>query len=160
LARVPAHYSRFTRTERAPRTCTHCAACEKLQVMGEPVMPKGKRTIFISYKLKAGVYLEDASGVYVSCCPALDLVSQGETHDEARRAINEAATMYLHHCKARGILDDILDGLGFEPATDEDDVEEDDEFVDVRELSDFEVFDIEVPLHLIASKGGAEACLS
>ncbi len=65
-------------------------------------------SIGVQFNLRAGVKYDDAAGVYVSCCPALEVFSQGETLEEAKDALTGAIVLYLRYCYSQKILDDIL----------------------------------------------------
>ncbi len=41
--------------------------------------------------------------LFVSRCPALKIVSQGRTMDEARAALDDSVRLYIEHCQRRGI---------------------------------------------------------
>ena len=50
---------------------------------------------------------------YVSCCPALDVYSQGDTEEEAHSNLREAVQLFISSCYERGTLDDVLKSSGF-----------------------------------------------
>jgi len=50
---------------------------------------------------------------YVSCCPVLDVWSQGETRTEATENLREALQLFLIDCFERGTLDKVLKESGF-----------------------------------------------
>ena len=50
---------------------------------------------------------------YVSCCPVLDVWSQGETKTEAKENLREALQLFLIDCFERGTLDKVLKESGF-----------------------------------------------
>lgn len=68
--------------------------------------------VFIHLQLSAQI-TEASEGGYVSYCPALDIVSQGETVREARANIKEAIELLLETCFARGTLAKRLAKSGF-----------------------------------------------
>ena len=45
---------------------------------------------------------------YVSCCPVLDVWSQGETKEKATENLREALQLFLIDCYERGTLDKVL----------------------------------------------------
>ena len=55
-------------------------------------------------------------GVFVASCPVLDVVSQGDTEQEAKRNLSEAVCLFLVSCFERGTLDEVLRHAGFTPA--------------------------------------------
>jgi len=50
---------------------------------------------------------------YVSCCPVLDVWSQGETREKATENLREALQLFLINCFERGTLDKVLKDCGF-----------------------------------------------
>ncbi len=53
---------------------------------------------------------------YVSCCPVLDVWSQGETKTEAAENLRDALQLFLIDCFERGTLDKVLKESGFTAA--------------------------------------------
>ena len=53
---------------------------------------------------------------YVSCCPVLDIWSQGETKEEATENLRETLQLFLIDCYERGTLDKVLKDSGFTAA--------------------------------------------
>ncbi len=51
---------------------------------------------------------------FVSYIPQLDLASCGETIDDARKNIREAAVLFFEEIKKMGTLKQVLDEAGFE----------------------------------------------
>jgi predicted RNase H-like HicB family nuclease len=52
---------------------------------------------------------------YVAACPALDVVSQGESAEEAKKHLAEALHLFLVSCLERGNLEAVLKECGFSP---------------------------------------------
>jgi predicted RNase H-like HicB family nuclease len=50
---------------------------------------------------------------YVSCCPVLDVYSQGETQEKAVKNLVEALRVFITSCFERGTLDEVLKACGF-----------------------------------------------
>ena len=50
---------------------------------------------------------------FLASCPALDVMTQGETEEQARANIAEALTLFLRSCIERGMLDAVLKQCGF-----------------------------------------------
>lgn len=72
---------------------------------------------FVSIKMQLSAQITKAEeGGYVSYCPALDIVSQGETIKEARANIKEAAELLIEVCFERGTLAKRLTKAGFRMA--------------------------------------------
>jgi predicted RNase H-like HicB family nuclease len=53
---------------------------------------------------------------YVSCCPVLDVWSQGETREKSIDNLREALQLFLLDCFERGTLDKVLKESGFSPS--------------------------------------------
>ena len=51
--------------------------------------------------------------LYVSCCPILDVYSQGDTAEEAKHNLIEAITLFAISCFERGTLEEVLKDCGF-----------------------------------------------
>ena len=52
---------------------------------------------------------------FVAQCPALDIASQGETVEEAKRNLTEATRAFLISCYERGAIEAVLKDCGFHP---------------------------------------------
>lgn len=52
---------------------------------------------------------------YVASCPALDVVSQGDSQEEAKVHLSEALVGFLESCFEHGALDAVLRECGFSP---------------------------------------------
>lgn len=83
---------------------------------------------------------------YVAACPALDVISQGETEEQAKKNLGEALHLFLVSCLERGTLDAVLRECGFAPSeapTSEADPTEE---------------KINIPLHLLAKFAESGQC--
>jgi len=69
----------------------------------------------IQLSVKLLVQIEREGDLYISSCPALDVHSQGDSEDEARRNIIEAVQLFLESCYERGVLEQVLKESGFHP---------------------------------------------
>jgi len=54
---------------------------------------------------------------FVAILPALDLVTQGDTLDEAAKNAGEAASLFIEECREHGTLDQVLVNLGWKRKT-------------------------------------------
>ena len=113
------------------------------------------RGIEFVVKYMALFRLSDATGLYLSWCPLLDIKSQGRTEEEAKTSLNDAVRLFVRNCYRRGILDEVLLSLGLEPGPDDGDGDDDDgrECISVRPIAerDWEPWIGEVPLSLVAA---------
>jgi len=69
----------------------------------------------VSFRLPAAYRRDDEAGVFVGICPMLNVISQGETREEAARALSSAITLFLVNCAKRGIMDEAMGQLGLVP---------------------------------------------
>lgn len=70
----------------------------------------------LEFKVTVSVRVHEADGVHVASCPALDVVSQGESHADALTNLSQAIQLFLKTCYEMGTLDDVLREAEFEPA--------------------------------------------
>ncbi len=69
----------------------------------------------VEIRLKLPATVKKKRGWFVSCCPVLDVCSQGETKEKALENLVEAIRLFLISCYERGTLEDVLRDCGFEP---------------------------------------------
>lgn len=58
---------------------------------------------------------EDARECWIASCPEIDLVTQGDTFEEAEANLRDALDGWFWACLTRGTLDDALRECGFSP---------------------------------------------
>lgn len=104
----------------------------------------------VNFRLQAVFKLDDATNLFVSYCPALDIYSQGRTENEAKAAMRSAITLFVKYQYKRKKLDDLLNDRGFEPVEREA-MESAVEFIEVLRKDYPHAFDVFVPLHLLAA---------
>jgi len=68
---------------------------------------------YAEIKFRLPVSIKKKTGIYVACCPPLDIWSQGETISKARNNIKEAIRLFLITCIEMGTLDEVLRECGF-----------------------------------------------
>ncbi|MCG6552578.1 MAG: type II toxin-antitoxin system HicB family antitoxin [Candidatus Magnetominusculus sp. LBB02] len=59
------------------------------------------------------VKFKQKKDIVIASCPILDVVTQGETVDEARKNIKEAVTLFVLSCIDDGTLEAVLKECGF-----------------------------------------------
>jgi len=69
-------------------------------------------TVQVEFDLQCRVR-QDSDSRWISWCPLLDVYSQGESKDEAKRCLREAIGLWVESCLERGTLDAALEELGF-----------------------------------------------
>ena len=73
--------------------------------------------IELRFKMPFEIYLE--GGYYISNCPPLDVLSQGDTEQEAIDNLEEALGLFLEGCYVMGTLVTVLKESGFGVITSE-----------------------------------------
>ena len=69
----------------------------------------------IQFTIEVPIKLLQRKKWVVAACPVLDVNSQGETEQQARKNLGEAITLFLISCFERGTLDEVLKKCGFRP---------------------------------------------
>jgi predicted RNase H-like HicB family nuclease len=69
----------------------------------------------VTWMVKLPFMLRREGDIVVSCCPVLDVWSQGETEPKAKANLVEAVRLFLEDCFERGVLDKVLRDSGFSP---------------------------------------------
>jgi predicted RNase H-like HicB family nuclease len=67
----------------------------------------------IQFEMKLPITIKKKGKWYISSCPVLDVVTQGETEKKARSNIVEALTLFIASCYERGTLEEVLRECGF-----------------------------------------------
>jgi predicted RNase H-like HicB family nuclease len=73
----------------------------------------GKTSGILTIELKVGIETSREGKWYISSCPALDIVSQGETIKEAKEMIEDAIELFITSCIERGTLKEVLKDCGW-----------------------------------------------
>ncbi len=77
-------------------------------------------SIAITLTAKLPIEIKKKVKWFVASCPALDVVSQGKTEEEAKKNIAEALTLFLRSCLERGTLDAVFRQCGFKSVVEQD----------------------------------------
>lgn len=93
----------------------------------------------VIFKLSLPFTVKKKRMYYVSCCPVLDVWSQGETREKAIENLREALQIFLLDCFERGTLEKVLKESGFSALKTQ---------IQVKEKSD-ERHEIDVPLPFV-----------
>lgn len=64
---------------------------------------------------KLPIEVKKKGDIYVSCCPALDVWSQGDSKGEAEKNIKDAVSLFIISCFERGSIDQVLKDCGLHP---------------------------------------------
>lgn len=110
--------------------------------------------IDVRFNVQGAIREDRQTKSFVSYCPMLNLYSAGRTRIDAKKALVHAVDSYVRICYERGILGRILKdkGLIASPSVQPTHPDRPSEFIAVTEYaSDYDdIFDVEVPLHLVA----------
>ncbi len=71
----------------------------------------------VTFHVSLPIKITKKKKYYISCCPVLDVWSQGETRTTATENLREALQLFLIDCFERGILDKVLKESGFTAAS-------------------------------------------
>ena len=112
------------------------------------------KQIEVRFSLQGTIREDRQTTSFVSYCPTLDIYSAGRTRVDAKKALSEAVVTYVRLCYERGILGRILKEKGFYATPDVAAVPAKGQYITVEEhehANEYDdVFDFDVPLHLIA----------
>ena len=92
-----------------------------------------KSLITFNAKLYGGIKFDKEAGVFVTWAPSLQVLSQGTSKTEAKRALADAIGLLLTTAYDRGILDPVLKGAGLQPASPRTSLAELEEYVTIQE---------------------------
>ena len=73
------------------------------------------KTITVQFNLHLPASVTKKRKWFVASCPILDVHSQGETEEQAKKNLAEALALFFISCHERGTLDAILKECGFMP---------------------------------------------
>lgn len=71
----------------------------------------------LQFSIELPYHIDREDDLYVSCCPILDVVSQGYSEEEAIKNLGEAVSLFIGTCFEMGTLDEVLKQCGFQPVT-------------------------------------------
>ncbi len=75
-------------------------------------MPKKMKTP-VTFEVSLPFSIKKKANYFVSSCPVLDVLSQGETKEKATENLREALQLFLLDCFERGTLDKVIKESGF-----------------------------------------------
>lgn len=99
----------------------------------------------ITFSMNIPVDVNREGEMYISCCPPLDVYSQGSTEDEAIRNLIEACQVFVESCFERGTLEQVLKDCGFSPTR-------------KKPVQNNKMRHLDVPLSLVANNAQNCAC--
>lgn len=116
-------------------------------VRSSDMQSKKKDVLEMTWRLPATVKKD--GDWYVSCCPILDVWSQGEDKEEALSNLIAALTGFFVSCFERGTLDAVLRECGFSMAAQP-----------KRQRIPKACIPIDVPIPYFVNQAAARACLT
>ncbi len=105
----------------------------------------------VAIKMKVPATVKKKGKTYVSCCPILDICSQGETKKKALDNLADALMLFFVSCFERGTLDEVLKESGFVAA----------KTMPLKKKpfpARFESLDIPIPFHIVHKKDAHNHC--
>jgi hypothetical protein len=90
-----------------------------------------KQALEIRVNYRGYVKHSDATGLFLSWCPMLEIKSQGTTAAQARAALDDSVRLFVVHCFRRGILESTLSTMGLQEV---EAVEDHEERISVRPI--------------------------
>jgi predicted RNase H-like HicB family nuclease len=105
-------------------------------------MGQKANNMIIQFSMHLPAKVVKKRNIYVSFCPALDVATQGDTEEEAKRNLIEALSAFVLSCLERGTLEEVLKECGFTPL----------QGTFVKPKSYRNVDYVDVPIPLIASR--------
>jgi predicted RNase H-like HicB family nuclease len=69
--------------------------------------------VIVTFTVSLPITLKKEGKYTISCCPILDIWSQGVTDQEAEKNLKEAVRLFLTDCFERGTLEKVLKDCGF-----------------------------------------------
>ena len=74
-----------------------------------------KKPMKVEFNVKLPFTITKRAKWFLATCPILDVHSQGETEEKAKKNLVEATSLFLISCIERGTLDEVLKKCGFTP---------------------------------------------
>lgn len=74
-----------------------------------------KKLTKVQFNVKLPFRITKRAKWFLASCPILDVHSQGETQETAKKNLVEATSLFLISCFERGTLDEVLKKCGFTP---------------------------------------------
>lgn len=67
----------------------------------------------LAVKVELRAFVREEDSLWVAACPSLDVYSQGDSRDEAKRNLEEAVQLWIDSCVERNTLGRALQELGW-----------------------------------------------
>lgn len=69
--------------------------------------------VSVTFRVSLPIFIKKDGKHFISCCPVLDVWSQGKTREKAESNLKEAVRLFLVDCFERGTLEKVLKDCGF-----------------------------------------------
>jgi predicted RNase H-like HicB family nuclease len=69
----------------------------------------------IIFNVKLPAKVKKQGRLYISCCPVLDVFSQGENKEKSLENLRQALKLFFLSCFERGTIDEVMKSCGFTP---------------------------------------------
>jgi len=88
----------------------------------------------IQFEAKLPIVFKEEENYVIACCPILDVMSQGDDREEAKKNLSEALFLFFITCYEHGTLDEVLkdSGFTFSPDVHVDEIHPDHEILDLH----------------------------
>jgi predicted RNase H-like HicB family nuclease len=88
----------------------------------------------IQFEAKLPVVFKEEENYVIACCPILDVMSQGDNREEAKKNLSEALFLFIITCYENETLDKVMkdSGFTFSPDVHVDESYPEQEFLDVQ----------------------------
>jgi predicted RNase H-like HicB family nuclease len=110
--------------------------------------------------IRVRCFARQEGSLWVSCCPGLDVYSQGDDREEARKNLHEAVELWLDSCVERGTLGEALRELGWHKVPPGDPVPEGEDQIQILAMAEDEQvlgepfsLDLQIPAYQAAMFG-------
>jgi predicted RNase H-like HicB family nuclease len=118
------------------------------------------RTSIVNLSVRLEAAFRQEGGCWLAWCLPLDVMTQAETKEEAFQSLKEAVGLWFESCIERGVLDEALSEVGFQPIKPGESLPEDASVVKVakpsRAVKDnftaSEDFEVVIPAYIAAKQ--------
>jgi len=100
-----------------------------------------KRVTAVQFTLHLPAKIAKKKKWFLASCPVLDIHSQGETEEQAKKNLTDALTLFFISCYERDMLDAALKECGFKAVHQP--------VIDVSTIPEKDFIDVPIPFHII-----------
>ena len=118
------------------------------------------RTSVVSLKVRLEAAFRQEGGCWLAWCLPLDVMTQAENKEAAFRSLKEAVELWFESCVKRGVLEEALAEVGFQPIKPGESVPENASVVELDRASQAvrdhftttEDFEVTIPAYIAAKQ--------